>query len=47
MIQHYVNNLVGEFWRLRLICEELLGPSHRYAKDPGKVLVNFFVEFLY
>lgn len=32
----------GEPRRLRLICEELLGPFHKHAKDPGEILVCIF-----
>lgn len=33
-------SFVGESRRLRSICEELLGSCHKYAKDPGSILVN-------
>lgn len=32
--------IVGEPRRLRSICEELLGPCHKSAKDPGCILVS-------
>ncbi|XP_065200302.1 protein HIRA [Planococcus citri] len=36
LVQFLLNQ--GESRRLRLICEELLGPCHEHAKDPGNIL---------
>jgi hypothetical protein len=36
-----IDKFAGESRRLRLICEELLGPFHKYAKNPGQILVSF------